>query len=173
MTYIIGIDIGVTGGIAYLGTQQPLASVEPMPVAEIQHGKHVRHILDTGSLVEKLKPFSERNTQVFYEEMRIQPGGLGQSAMGAAAYGRMLGAIEAICLCLGLPCTAVSPKDWQREMLAGMNTTDRRGRKLASIARAHQLFPGVSLRPTEKCKKDSDGMADAVLIAEYGRRKLN
>lgn len=172
MTYIIGIDIGVTGGVAMLQQTDPMVVVMPMPVVEVQHGKHVRRTLDMPLLAETLRSFAAHDAHVCYEEMRIQPGGLGQSAMGAAAYGRMLGAIEALCYCLGLPSTAVSPKDWQREMLAGMNTTDRKGRKLASIARAKQLFPGVSLRPTERCTKDSDGMADALLIAEYGRRRL-
>jgi hypothetical protein len=30
----------------------------------------------------------------------------------------------------------------------------------------------VSLLPTERCKKDNDGMAEALLLAEYARRKM-
>ncbi len=30
----------------------------------------------------------------------------------------------------------------------------------------------MSLKRTDKCRIDSDGMADALLIAEYGRRRL-
>jgi hypothetical protein len=35
-----------------------------------------------------------------------------------------------------------------------------------------RLFPGVSLRATPRCTTDHDGMAEALLIAEYARRKL-
>jgi hypothetical protein len=35
-----------------------------------------------------------------------------------------------------------------------------------------RLFPGVNLLPTERCRKESDGMAEATLLAEYARRKF-
>lgn len=47
-----------------------------------------------------------------------------------------------------------------------------RDTKAMSILAAHRLFPGVSLLRTDKCKKPDDGMSDALLIAEYGRRVL-
>ena len=34
------------------------------------------------------------------------------------------------------------------------------------------LFPDVSLLATPRCKKPHDGMAEALLMAEYARRKL-
>ena len=36
-----------------------------------------------------------------------------------------------------------------------------------------RLFPGVNLKATERCRKDHDGIAEALLIAEYGRRHYN
>lgn len=36
----------------------------------------------------------------------------------------------------------------------------------------NRLFPGVSLLPTERCRKDNDGMAEALLMAEYAKRRL-
>lgn len=34
-------------------------------------------------------------------------------------------------------------------------------------------WPGVPLRRTDRCKKDHDGMAEALLMAEYARRHLS
>ena len=45
--------------------------------------------------------------------------------------------------------------------------------KNTSIEVCKRLFPGVNLKATDRCKKDHDGMAEALLIAEYGRRHYN
>jgi hypothetical protein len=37
---------------------------------------------------------------------------------------------------------------------------------------AKRLFPGVNLLPSDRCRKESDGMSDALLICEYARRKF-
>jgi hypothetical protein len=44
--------------------------------------------------------------------------------------------------------------------------------KNTSIAVCKRLFPDVSLLPSERCRKDHDGMAEALLMAEYARRRL-
>lgn len=43
---------------------------------------------------------------------------------------------------------------------------------MASIKKAQELFPDVSLLASDRCKRPHDGLADALLIAEYGRRRL-
>jgi hypothetical protein len=43
--------------------------------------------------------------------------------------------------------------------------------KKASILVAKRLFPEIRLARTEKSKLPDSGMADALLIAEYARRK--
>ena len=44
--------------------------------------------------------------------------------------------------------------------------------KNTSIDVCKRLFPQVSLLPSGKCRKDNDGMAEALLMAEYARRKM-
>lgn len=61
----------------------------------------------------------------------------------------------------------VSVKKWQAFFGLKLINKDV---KAASIILAKRLFPGVSLLPTDKCKRDSDGMSDALLLAEYERR---
>ena len=40
------------------------------------------------------------------------------------------------------------------------------------MAVCRQLFPEADLHPTERSRVDSDGMAEALLMAEFARRKL-
>lgn len=57
----------------------------------------------------------------------------------------------------------VSPQKWKKAF--SLN-----GEKQKSIERAKQLFPCVNLLATPRCKKAHDGLAEALLMAEYARR---
>jgi crossover junction endodeoxyribonuclease RuvC len=57
----------------------------------------------------------------------------------------------------------VSPQKWKK--MFSLN-----GEKQKSIERAKQLFPCISLLATPRCKKAHDGLAEALLMAEYARR---
>ena len=76
-------------------------------------------------------------------------------------FGYIRGALEANKIAYQL----IPPKTWKKEF--GLNSD-----KESSIAVCKRLFPEVSLKRTERCKKDHDGMAEALLMAEYARRKL-
>ena len=43
--------------------------------------------------------------------------------------------------------------------------------KATSINAAQRLFPSVDFRRNEQCRKIDDNKVDALLMAEYGRRK--
>jgi hypothetical protein len=82
--------------------------------------------------------------------------------------GKQSGAIEGLCVALGLPYFKVPPKTWQAEMFKDLpplrnkdGTTDTKG--LAFMA-AKKYFPN------EKILKTKDGITDALLLAEWGRR---
>jgi hypothetical protein len=74
---------------------------------------------------------------------------------------------EVACRAKGARFVGVTARQWQKLMHAGLTGDDI---KQKSIIAAKRLFPGVSLKRTERCRKDDHGKADAVLIAEYGRR---
>lgn len=61
-----------------------------------------------------------------------------------------------------LPLELPSPQRWKKEMMADMGKD-----KDASRLRAIQLFPVVANRLD---RKKDDGRAEALLLAEYGRR---
>ena len=44
--------------------------------------------------------------------------------------------------------------------------------KQDSITVCKRLFPDANLFRTDKCKKEHDGMAEALLMAEYARRHM-
>jgi hypothetical protein len=75
-------------------------------------------------------------------------------------YGEVLGIATALLFEIHEP----SPQLWKKVMLAG---TDKS--KDASIQVAENLFPTVSL-VLPRCRKPHDGMAEALLLAEYIRR---
>ena len=81
-------------------------------------------------------------------------------------FGMNFGFIQGVLKAYGIPYELVTPQKWKKEFSC---TSD----KNTSIEVCKRLFPNVNLKATERCKKDHDGMAEALLIAEYGRRHYN
>ena len=90
----------------------------------------------------------------------------GNGIVSTFTFGKNAGYIEGVLSALGIPYQLVPPATWKREFsLIGKD-------KRASVATCHKLFPDVDLRRTEKCRTASDGKAEALLIAEWARRKI-
>lgn len=90
----------------------------------------------------------------------------GQGVTSMFNFGKNAGFIEGVLTGLGVPYQLVPPNVWKKSFsLIGKD-------KQASIETCKRLFPGISLLPGDKCRKDSDGMAEALLMAEYARRNL-
>lgn len=180
MSVVIGIDSGKRGAIAilrrHLGIVQGLV---PMPLV----GKEY----DEQEMCRVLIAYCDtyRAFDVFIEQTSPRPPNSMQSAVVQKA-GECLW--RGMCVAVGAPYTLVSAQRWQREMFKGvtplfkltrtragcmgMRTKRTKDTKAMSILAAQRLFPDVSLLRTNKCKKPDHGMADALLIAEYGRRQL-
>lgn len=75
------------------------------------------------------------------------------------SYGWLLGMLDT----LKIPYQAVSVQKWKKEY--GL-TSD----KSRSIEVCRRLFPNVILKRTDRCKKDDDGLAEALLLALYAKR---
>ena len=87
----------------------------------------------------------------------------GQGVRSMFTFGKSAGFIEGALAALGIGYQLIPPKTWKAEF--GLNSD-----KAASIEVCKRLFPGVNLLPSEKCQKDSDGMAEALLLACYAKR---
>lgn len=102
--------------------------------------------------------------RIVVERLFARPGKL-SSAKANFELGRCMGELETMLSMIGLPFQEVTPQAWQKEF--GIS-----GDKQTHIDCAKRLFPGVSLKRSERCVKDFDGFADALLMAEYARRRL-
>ena len=157
---IIGIDPGLSGALALVTVERVLAL--PMPVLGITKTKKV---IDEGAFCAFLEKRRERIGHVFIEKVGAMPG---QGVTSMFNFGLGWGLVRGICVGLHLPYTLVMPQTWKKVMCHGMP----KGSKDVSIIIAKRLWPGVNLFRSTRCKNECDGMADALLIAEYGRRLL-
>lgn len=94
------------------------------------------------------------------EHVSARPGNGSVSMFG---FGENFGFIQGLLTAFEIPYELVRPAKWKKEFSV---TAD----KNTSIEVCHRLFPNVSLKRTERCKKDDDGLAEATLLAEYARR---
>lgn len=100
----------------------------------------------------------------FVEKAQAMPGNGSVSMFTyGTSFGRIIGWLET----LGVPMTLVPPQTWQKMMHMGC-TGKPKDRSRQAVRR---LFPRENLIP-HGCIKLHDGLADAMLIAEYGRRQL-
>ncbi len=151
---IIGIDPGLSGGIAvYDGTTGDYA-VTPLPIAG---GELDLHAI-TLTIADYMNPV------VCIEKVGAMPK---QGVVSTFKFGKGYGALLGICAALGVRVELVTPQAWKKVVLAG--TTKDKGAAIAYVRRA---FPQINLIP-DRCRVPHDGMADAICIAEYGRRTFS
>lgn len=89
-----------------------------------------------------------------------------QGVTSTFTFGKNAGFIEGVLTAYKIPYELVPPKSWKKMF-------SLTGEKQQSIDVCKRLFPDVSLRKTENCRTDDDGMAEALLMAEYAKRALS
>lgn len=89
----------------------------------------------------------------------------GQGVTSMFKFGENYGFIQGLLTAYSIPYELVTPQKWKKEFQVT-------GDKNSSIAVCKRLFPDVSLHRTDRCKKDHDGMAEALLLACYARRRM-
>jgi hypothetical protein len=154
-----GIDPGKRGGLSAIDEGgEPLLCI-PMPV--ISATKHSKDQYDLPRIFERL--IRQGQSRVYIERLLPMPPKMG----GASANyqrGFSMGMLQAFCVALKLPYELITPSVWQRAFWRGGDT------KQQAILTAERMFPTIDLLPNERARKPHDGMADSLLIAEYGRR---
>jgi hypothetical protein len=140
MKLYIGIDPGLSGGIAFIPTSgEPWA--HKMPETD-------RDLIDL--LRDSTRDMEARATLEFVSSSPQM--GVKSAFTFGEGYGRLQMALTA----LGVPYERVRPQAWQKAM--GCLT---KGDKNVSKRRAQELFPAL---------KVTHAIADALLIAEFARR---
>lgn len=146
----IGIDPGSKGAISVLTDNGKLISVN------IYDSYEVRKLL-----CDVKNNFPECTFICTLESIHSMPR---DGVKQAFKFGENFGFVKGTLMALEIPFQEVPPQTWKKEY--SLLKCD----KSQSIKRCKELFPGINLLPTQRCKKESDGMAEATLIAEYGRR---
>ena len=149
----IGIDPGAKGGYAVISKSETGQAVFAYPWDDNFFA------MEMASLMQ----FKEHGIVAAVEKVGAMPG---QGVTSMFSFGQSYGFILGVLAAFGIPYQLVSPRRWKGEF--GLIGTV----KQASVDVAKRLYPDVSLRPTDRCRKDSDGMADALLLAEFARRKF-
>ncbi|HOX08201.1 MAG TPA: hypothetical protein PK280_17535 [Planctomycetota bacterium] len=154
MRWIIGIDPGLDGGLAAISPEG--LHLAAMPTAAV--GKHRQ--IDEQAIVSWL--LAHHPAVVFIEHVGARPG---QGVVSMFTFGTGWGLVRGICAGMALPYEMVRPQEWQGKMLAGQP-------KGAEYLVASRLWPSADWKASDRAQKAHEGMVDAALIAEYGRRQL-
>lgn len=140
---VIGIDPGEKGGIAIIGSNQ--VAVYPYSDTNLKNVANTyRNNPTVTAVVEKVHAMPQQGVTSMF------------------SFGRAAGYIDGVLGANNIPITHVPPQIWKKYF--GL----LKHGKNASIAMAWKLYPDICLRKSPRCKVDSDGMAEALLIAHYG-----
>ena len=153
---IIGIDPGLSGGIAVLENNKVL-DIFDMPV--MSEGKKNKRQLNSAQLVkilkDSLKNDKEENVSVVVEQVNAMPG---QGVTSMFNFGQSFGAIKGICAALNLPIFFVRPAKWKKHFELINSSKD------ASRTKVIEMYPSLS---SQLSKKKDVNKSDAILIARF------
>lgn len=153
----IGIDPGLSGAVGLITPESHF--VFDTPVVKVE-GDKTRHKYMAAAMAVLLKPFANKEDVLcILENVHSMPK---QGVASSFNFGEGKGLWEGIIAAYNIPMELVSPQRWKKEIMA-----DQGKEKSAARFKAMQLFP--SLSDQLKLVKH-DGRAEALLMAEYGRR---
>lgn len=141
---ILGIDPGVTGGIAFLDNHDGLITAEDMP--------NVAGELDVDAIIRMIQFHSP--VLAFVERANAMPK---QGVSSTFKFGVAYGSLRTIPAALKIPTFLVSARKWKSHF--ALDADKEKARALAI-----RLWPGYGLFE----RKKDHGKAEAALIARYG-----
>lgn len=173
----IGIDPGKGSFICYFIDEQIYFEEIPMIGKEID-------IQKLNDIVERFNPNNTVNSLRIPNVVCVLEdvhAVFGSAAKATWEFGRLNGMLEALLTANRVPFVKVAPKKWQSIMWEGIpiqqkpsstGKTMKTDTKVMSLHAAKRLFPDLDLRRTDRCKIADHNKVDALLIAEYCRRKF-
>lgn len=144
-----GIDPGVNGGIALIDEKGTVLLARKMPESDAA----VWHTFQPELPLAAVRDSLAGRQQAIIEHVHASPQ---MGVVSAFTFGYGYGRLCIACSMLGIPLARISPRVWQKALdcLTG-------GDKSITKTLAIKLFPSV---------KVTHAIADALLLAEYGRR---
>lgn len=154
--WIIGIDPGKSGGIVSMSSDGTTVCIyEKMPATES----------DIVSLMEDANAGGSGFSFAYIEKVQAMRGkdGRKQGVTSAFNFGHNYGFLRGCLHTAAIPFEEVLPAKWQKAfgLIRTSKTETITQKKNRHKAKAQQLFPNIKI---------THAIADALLIAEYGRR---
>ena len=158
----IGIDNGLSGALVALSDHPgPPMDTLVMPTRNKSKGNEVDALAIYEWLL-SLDTALDRMTIILETPGKHSPGAQALCSMWDS-YGCIRGILE----CRSIRHHRIPPQQWQKVMIPNCAKGDT---KPAALTKARQLWPKERWLATPRCTKSHDGLIDAALIAEYGRR---
>lgn len=158
---IVGIDNGLDGGLVAVNSDG-IVGKRPMPTLKLGKGREVCALGVRSWLAEY------RGATILLEQAGKHAAGV----LSLCSTWHTFGAIKAVLTLDGHRFEIVPPQRWQQafwtrpKMAKGVKFDT----KAAALAAANRLWPGEEWTKSDRSRKPHDGMIDAALIAEWGRR---
>jgi len=160
---ILGIDPGKDGAFVVIDENGTMLYFKVMPLGpdDQPHYEGIKEVL--------MEINKAHYIPLAYLE-RAMPMAMG--AKHAFNYGRGFAALEIALREVGIPYSMLEPSKWTKDIFQGIDS-NLKAKAQASIA-VSRLFPEEHKKiPTSpRSKKMHDGIIDALLMAEYGRRQI-
>lgn len=167
MRKYIGIDIGKKGSIVVIDETSSEIARYKMPM--------IKDTVDWHALNQILEPYEGFNGMVVYEKLGVI---FGTSKKTAFSMGEQYGSVRMCCIANNIRYTEVQAVKWQEEMFQGQQKIFVNGSKTKvdtkamALVAVKRLFPTTKLTFGEVASVPHDGFVDALLMAEYARRKF-
>jgi hypothetical protein len=182
---IIGVDPGLAGGVAVIGLPGEFRDADvvtaiKMPVQDKFTGKgeevHAKAIWefiqkcrgDNGGVLETIGLFVLERVGSMAKKRGGKDVKQGTTSMFnfGDGYGKIRGIVDLFDLRVEYPL----PQKWQKSVLPAKGC--KGNTKAAAISFVQRRYPELSLLASPRCRTPHNGIADAVCLAEYGRRLL-
>lgn len=152
MTTVMGIDPGLTGGVAVIG---PDCMAAKMPMI----GKDV----DGAQIANWVRLFEPK--LVIIEQQGTRPG---ESIRASQTTGKNLGILMGVMYACGASFQIVAAQKWKQQTCG--YAKDKKKQKLKAAEHVARKYPWAEIRGPQGGLWD--GVCDALCIAEYGRKDM-
>ena len=157
----IGIDPGLSGAIVIIDGD--LITTKVMPTIIVKKGKKDKRVLSHKGLKEIFEVIEGESCAVVEKQHAMPREGVSSMITIGIGYGSLLQVLTDY----DIPYDEVIAQKWQKEYNIARGDT-----KKQALDVCQNLFPNLNLLATERSRKPHEGFVDAVLIAEYNRRRF-
>lgn len=157
---ILGIDPGKAGAMALIDNDGRFRSALLITVKDDGRISKV-------PILSFLNKYEHDITAAFLEETNFHGK---NGAFGIGELKKSIGHFEMALEERSIKTHYVTPQEWQKGLLGRVPKGTAKKKAWLFV---DKQFPNVDLRAGRRCKNPSEGLIDALAIAEYGRRMVN